>query len=327
MTQRQINGEIGEKIVLAHLTKLGWDVQNSNNIKTNHPNFDLVAEKNGRLIRIQVKSKEHKTKASLAGSWYPDKPTFNKSADFEKADYVVMVRFTPNNPEDYDCFVLTIAEATKEVNWFAQELISRGKSTKHIYPYVNLDPRNSIEYPFNTGAHWAKYCGRWKVLETGDTDYRTLPQYSKEEVDAVKEDTVIEPIKHDNCSPITLNAPLQNVVVFLSNGVNPEQPGLYVFVIEGVGNYVGKYTHASRYKKEYARNVEKLLTNKDYRPKDPKGFRHIHHVLAKAVKMDDQKISLILIENCHDKVLQNMRERELINAIGSLNGRRNETCI
>jgi len=51
------NGKIGEKIVEERLKELGWVVQNANEIMTNQPNFDLIAKKHNRLIRIQVKAK------------------------------------------------------------------------------------------------------------------------------------------------------------------------------------------------------------------------------------------------------------------------------
>ena len=166
MSQRAKNGEIGEYIVKTRLERLGWQVINSNDEKKNHPNFDLIATKEDHLVRIQVKAKGHRTKASLAGSWSPGKPTFNKSENFETADFLVMVRFTPSDPDDNECFVFTMDEANQEVDWFAQQLIDRGKSTKHIYPYVSLRPRRSREYPFNTGEHWQPYLERWEALRT-----------------------------------------------------------------------------------------------------------------------------------------------------------------
>ncbi len=122
-----------------------------------------------------------------------------------------------------------------------------------------------------------------------------------------------------------LDEPLQDVGVFVAKGVDPEKPGIYVFVIEGQGIYVGKYTLPYRYKSEYANNVKKLLSGKSYRPKNPDGFRKIHRALAKAVGTEKQKISLILIENWDgnggdgDGESGLRRERELINMIGTLN--------
>jgi len=56
-------------------------------------------------------------------------------------------------------------------------------------------------------------------------------------------------------------------------GVDRNRPGLYEWIIEGVGSYIGKYTHFSRPYREYDRNVQKILTGRPYRPRKPEGFR------------------------------------------------------
>ena len=94
-------------------------------------------------------------------------------------------------------------------------------------------------------------------------------------------------------------------------GVDPAQPGLYEWRIDGVGTYIGQYTHASRPGREYGLNVGRLLANRPYRKAKPSGFRRVHQELAKAAAAG-RMITLTLLENQIVKVDRNRRERELI---------------
>jgi hypothetical protein len=94
-------------------------------------------------------------------------------------------------------------------------------------------------------------------------------------------------------------------------GVNPMLPGLYEWRIEGVGCYIGQYTHARRPRREYGLNVGRILTKRPYRKSKPEGFRQIHRELANAAEAGTP-ISLTLLENQVAKADRNRRERELI---------------
>lgn len=93
--------------------------------------------------------------------------------------------------------------------------------------------------------------------------------------------------------------------------VSPELPGLYEWRIEGIGCYIGQYTHARRPKREYGLNVGRILAGRPYRKSRPEGFRQIHRELARAAKAG-KFISLTLLENQVGKIDRNRRERELI---------------
>ena len=116
-----------------------------------------------------------------------------------------------------------------------------------------------------------------------------------------------------------LNEPLQDVAVFVSKGVDPNKPGIYIFFIEGGEVYVGKYEDPYRFKTTYPERVRRLIANEPYKESKPDGFRRIHRALAKAVEKGGKKISLMLIENWDDGPSRSRRERELINMIGTLN--------
>ncbi|HME27141.1 MAG TPA: hypothetical protein VKI44_38440 [Acetobacteraceae bacterium] len=78
--------------------------------------------------------------------------------------------------------------------------------------------------------------------------------------------------------------------------VDCSKPGIYRWRIEEAGTYIGKYTKIRRPKKEYRRNVARIL--KGLRSHHPNGkFRRIHHALADAVR-DGRCITLTIVTNC-----------------------------
>lgn len=97
----------------------------------------------------------------------------------------------------------------------------------------------------------------------------------------------------------------------LVEGVDPSQPGIYEWRIEGVGVYIGQYTSASRPRREYSRNLANIFAERPYRKGKPDKFRTVHKELAQAVR-EGRHITLSLIENVADKANRNIRERELI---------------
>ena len=104
----------------------------------------------------------------------------------------------------------------------------------------------------------------------------------------------------------------------VAKGVDPNRPGIYVWAIQGVGAYVGKYTWGTRPTRDYERNVRRLLAGKPYRLNKPDKWRKIHRALAAAVR-DGRSIFLAILMNGSAEELQ-ARERELIREIGTLNG-------
>jgi hypothetical protein len=180
MNARIESGKKGEEIVTNRLIKEGWSVENSNVvIQRNCPNYDLIAKKDGSRVLIQVKAKYHEKKASLCGEWKPGEPTFNKKAEFEKADFLVMVRFFE---EESECFVLSIEQAEMEANWFGEELIKgRKKNFKQLQPYVSRKKRIST-YAFNTREHWERYSEAWHIMSEENAPEKddTMPSAGKQ---------------------------------------------------------------------------------------------------------------------------------------------------
>ena len=99
--------------------------------------------------------------------------------------------------------------------------------------------------------------------------------------------------------------------------IDRNKPGLYEWTIQGVGSYIGTFTHISRPLHEYTRNVERLLAELPYRPRKPNGFRDIHRALAEA-RRNESRITLTILGNV-DPELINERELMLIDDRGTLN--------
>ncbi|MGI3901100.1 MAG: hypothetical protein ACRYGP_17490 [Janthinobacterium lividum] len=105
--------------------------------------------------------------------------------------------------------------------------------------------------------------------------------------------------------------------VVINPGVDQTKPGIYEWHIEGVGSYIGKFTHISRPLREYERNVSRFIAELPYRPRKPDGFRHIHRELGKA-QAARVRVTLTILENVLPEKLSS-REQELINHRGTLN--------
>jgi hypothetical protein len=100
-------------------------------------------------------------------------------------------------------------------------------------------------------------------------------------------------------------------------GIDTSKPGLYEWQIEGKGSYIGKFTHISRPKNEYGRNLTRILNNKPYRRGKPDGFRRIHRELRDAFN-EGRWIKLIILQNAGEDI--NRLEQALIAERGNLNG-------
>jgi hypothetical protein len=105
----------------------------------------------------------------------------------------------------------------------------------------------------------------------------------------------------------------------VADGVDERKPGIYQWTIEGVGSYIGKYSHIDRPKKQYGRNVENKINVRPYRRSNEEGFRRIHEALAEAVKKN-RKIQLRILQNA-DPVELNACEQAFIRQLRpELNG-------
>lgn len=101
-------------------------------------------------------------------------------------------------------------------------------------------------------------------------------------------------------------------------GVDPSLPGIYVWTVPSVGEYVGKSDCPARRLKHYPRNVFRLLRNLPYRYSKPDAYRLIHRALAYAARKGICT-SVRVIENCPVADLDK-REWHWIIKRGTLNG-------
>ena len=148
----------GRHIVMDGLTEHGWSILETNAAGASHSNYDIKAERDERTIRLKVNTKRHETKTTLSVRWQEGRPTFNLNSDQERADFLVMVRFTSR--QDTECFILSIAEAEIKADWVAQEMIKLGNKPMYLQPYTG-GPRNS-RFTFNSREVWEPYSKAWK---------------------------------------------------------------------------------------------------------------------------------------------------------------------
>jgi len=153
----------GRHIVIGRLVERGWKTTNVNAARRVQQNFDLKAERDGKVVRLKVSTLQHKTKTMLSIPWEKDQPTFNQHGDAEPADYLVMVRFI--DPSDNECFIMKIEEAEEKAGWMAEEIINLGNVPMYLQPYTG-GPRTT-RFSFNTREVWEPYSEAWDVLDEG----------------------------------------------------------------------------------------------------------------------------------------------------------------
>jgi hypothetical protein len=136
----------------------------------------------------------------------------------------------------------------------------------------------------------------------------------------VIETTDDEAERNDRIGPLTVRVVLPEgwCDYVLLDGVTEEKSGIYEWYIDDVGSYIGKYKKIKRPRKEYKRNVQRILNGMPYRLSRPNRFRRIHRELEKAWR-DGRKITLTILENVENDIERHIRERELIVERGILN--------
>ncbi|MFX1740050.1 hypothetical protein PXJ20_32590 [Paraburkholderia sp. A1RI_3L] len=113
----------------------------------------------------------------------------------------------------------------------------------------------------------------------------------------------------------------------VTNGTDETLPLLYQWEIHDAqtgelrGRYVGKASAGSRRpRRDYARNVRRLLGGLPYRKGKPDKYRGVHRALAEAVRNGD-RITLTLLWNVAPGEDINEAERATIRALNcTLNG-------
>ena len=161
--KKKINSSVvrirGLHIVMERLLKDGWEITETNTEGRKNKNYDICATKNKHSVRLKVTTKRHPTKAILSVTWSPNKPTFNKNPG-TKADFLVMVRYT--TATDSECFLMSISEAEKKANWFADQLEKLGSVPLYFQPYTSK--KHTTHFKFNTRKVWERYLENWQIL-------------------------------------------------------------------------------------------------------------------------------------------------------------------
>ena len=99
MHEKKAKGDLSVVKVIARLTELEWTV---GVLITEHAKYDLFAEKEGKMIRVQVRTgriRDGSVRASLRNSW-SDKNGCHVRAR-QRGDYDVLAVHCPENGDIY----------------------------------------------------------------------------------------------------------------------------------------------------------------------------------------------------------------------------------
>ncbi len=151
--------DFGKRLVQSNLEEFGWKVSSEDTLMR-HSNYDLKAEKKGKVIRLKITAKKHKTKTTLCTNWEDSRPSFNRNLESDPADFLVMVRFHEDNGSE--CFVMSVEEAENKSDWMAENMIALGNKPVFLQAYVG-GPRNS-RFKFNKREEWADFLDNWGIL-------------------------------------------------------------------------------------------------------------------------------------------------------------------
>jgi Protein of unknown function (DUF3257). len=102
--QRRVNvcadkGDVGVAYTIARLTELGWTV---GVLLTEHARYDLLAEKNGKFIKVQVRyvvSEKDRIPVKLVSKWRTS--SGNKRIVRQQGDYDILAVFCPCTKKVY----------------------------------------------------------------------------------------------------------------------------------------------------------------------------------------------------------------------------------
>lgn len=107
---KQLSKAAGEAIVVYKLSRQGWLVVNANSGIQNIPNFDLIAMKGKRNLRIQVKAARGNSHVPLAGKYKLEGRYFNTKKG-ERADVVAFVAL--GTDDRYNIFFVPVNIANR----------------------------------------------------------------------------------------------------------------------------------------------------------------------------------------------------------------------
>jgi hypothetical protein len=101
MHEKKVKGDIGVVHVVAALTEQQWNV---GILITEHSKYDLLAEKDGRVVRVQVKytafkKDKKRIEVKLASSWADRNGNHRRLR--EVGDYDVLAIYCPDTKECY----------------------------------------------------------------------------------------------------------------------------------------------------------------------------------------------------------------------------------
>ncbi len=170
---RSVIGRDGEAYCASRLEELGWRVENSNHLRANAPNVDLVITKGSKIKRVQVKSSKRERGYITGGSVNPKvvngSPIFNRVEDEVFADFVIFISKLYTSP---NCFVVPVsaAEAIFRKNidaYFKSPKLNGGE--KSLYGqcdiFMGIDPFPHARIVPDQRQELEPFKDAWGVLE------------------------------------------------------------------------------------------------------------------------------------------------------------------
>jgi hypothetical protein len=154
-------GAIGEELVNYNLLARDWDVTNLNAVGNNRPNADLLAVKDNKVVRIQVKTSKYIDAVQLG--WIGEEGTNVNSKVGDPADFFALVGHEAPNK-----YSIVIVPAEYMKNWEHRNRLAHAKHGRTKNPgYVYFgDRERNTKFDINkSGSEFVKFKDAWHLLE------------------------------------------------------------------------------------------------------------------------------------------------------------------
>jgi hypothetical protein len=162
-------GAYGEKAVEAELLRHGWLPSNINASVKNAADFDIVALKDERMIKLRVKTCSSNMNAFQFGGFQPGRKITFK--DVDSTDFTVLVRMGTAREDDL-FYVIPTRVLRAQVSGHRRRYLNvrtrSGQLRKDTgYWTLHLQPmkRDKKRYSHNFTQKWATYLNNWHLLE------------------------------------------------------------------------------------------------------------------------------------------------------------------
>jgi hypothetical protein len=166
-SRRQTAGMLGENIAINELLWHGWLPVNVNVGLRNAPNIDIIAARGDKSVHIQVKASADKANDIIeVGRGMKDR--FFNAKNGPLAHFVVFLKIRA--PDDYECYVVPVDVAEKEVSrcyhaWNKTPKRDGAKRSENFPAMIYLSLNKNRPNESNCRERWKKYLNAWQLLD------------------------------------------------------------------------------------------------------------------------------------------------------------------